>query len=270
MIKQTRALSLLLSLVIVLAIGCHEQGPPADKTAPIQTVTVAAAADLKFALDEIIAAFRAAHPAIHAQVTYGSSGVFYSQLVQHAPFDLYFSADLLYPNRLIELGLADPDSKFVYAVGRIVVWVPAASAIDPAKLGAQSLRHESVRKIAIANPEHAPYGRAAVAALQKLGLYESVKDRLVYAENVAQTAQVIESGAADIGIIALSLAVAPALKDKGRYWEIPLAAYPRIEQGGVILSWARHPNAVRELRDYVMAPAGKAVLRRYGFSPPGE
>jgi molybdate transport system substrate-binding protein len=127
-----------------------------------------------------------------------------------------------------------------------------------------------VRKIAIANPEHAPYGRAAVAALQKLGLYESVKDRLVYAENVAQTAQVIESGAADIGIIALSLAVAPALKGKGRYWEIPLAAYPRMEQGGVILSWARHPNAARELRDYIMAPPGQAVLRRYGFSLPGQ
>src|SRR2546425_10841928 len=126
MIKQTRALSRLLSLVILLAIGCHKQGPSADKTDPVETVTVAAAADLKFALDEIIAAFRAARPAIQAQVTYGSSGVFYSQLVQHAPFDLYFSADLLYPNRLVGLGLAAADTKFVYSRGRIGGSFPAA------------------------------------------------------------------------------------------------------------------------------------------------
>ncbi len=270
MIKRTWAHVRLVLLAIGLVAGCHKPGAPGGKTDAAQTVNVAAAADLKFALDEIVAAFQEAHPTIQVHATYGSSGVFYSQLVQHAPFDLYFSADVLYPNRLIESGLAAANTKFVYAVGRIVVWVPATSAIDPARLGAQSLLDPSVRKIAIANPQHAPYGRAAVAALQKLGAYEAVRARLVYAENVAQTAQFIENGAADIGIIALSLAVAPALKEKGRYWEIPLDAYPRIEQGGVILSWARHPKAAQELRDYVLSPTGAAVLRRYGFFLPGE
>src|SRR6185503_10066402 len=106
--------------------------------------------------------------------------------------------------------------------------------------GIESLKHPSVRKIAIANPEHAPYGKAAVAAMQKLGIYEAVKDKLVFGENIAQTAQFVDSGAADIGIIALSLAVAPAMKGKGRYWEIPLDAYPRLNQGGVILPWAKN------------------------------
>jgi len=231
-------------------------------------LNIAAAADLKFALDELVAEFRHAHPDIAITTTYGSSGNFYAQLRNRAPFDLYFSADIDYPRKLAEEGLALDDDVFLYAVGRIVVWVPSNSPIRVDALGIQALRAPSVRTIAIANPQHAPYGRAAVAAMQSLGVYASVAPRLVYGENIAQTAQFVESGAADIGIIALSLAIAPQLRDQGRYWEIPFDAYPRMEQGGMIMRWTREPSAARELKGFILNTHGREVLRRYGFFLP--
>jgi molybdate transport system substrate-binding protein len=233
-------------------------------------IRVAAAADLKFALDEIIESFHRQHPDIKAEVTYGSSGNFYAQLSNRAPFDIYFSADVDYPRKLIEQGLADRETEFLYAVGRIVVWAPRRSTIDLGRLGIRALLDPSVRKIAIANPKHAPYGRAAEAAMRKLGVYEQVQERFVYGENIAQTAQFIQTGAADVGIIALALALAPALRHEGRHWEIPLDAYPRMDQGGVILPWAKDMAAAKALRTFVLAPEGKAVLRRYGFFLPGD
>src|SRR5262249_39922487 len=156
-----------------------------------------------------------------------------------APFDLYLSADIDYPRKLMESRLALQESEFVYAVGHLVVWVPNGSKLDLDRLGIRAVADPSVKKLAIANPKHAPYRRAAEAALKKFGIYDDVKDRLVLGENIAQTAQFVESGSADVGIIALSLALAPAMRDKGRYWTVPLDAYPRLEQGGVILSWAK-------------------------------
>jgi len=248
--------------------ACRQTG--SDESKARQTVTIAAAADLKFALDEIALEFKRARPDIKVRISYGSSGNFYSQLAQRAPFDIFFSADVSYPMRLIEAGLADASTQFTYATGRIVVWTLKSSPLDLPRMGLEAFKHSSVRKIAVANPEHAPYGKAAIDALQKLGIYGSVRERLVYGENVAQTAQFIESGAADIGIIALSLALGPSLKEKGRFWEIPLDAYPRMQQGGVILTWAKHRKAAQELRAFVLSPAGQSTLRRYGFSPPNE
>lgn len=235
-----------------------------------RTLSVAAAADLRFALDDMLVAFRARHPGIQVRVTYGSSGNFFAQLSNRAPFDIFFSADLDYPRQLVAQGLAEKATVFLYAVGRIVVWVPRRSAVDLEGRGIQALLDPSVRKVAIANPQHAPYGRAAVAAMTTLGVYEQVQDRLVYGENIAQTAQFIHTGAADIGIIALALALAPALRDAGRYWEIPLDAYPRMDQGGVILSWAKDMEAAQALRAFVLGPEGKAILRDYGFFLPRE
>src|SRR5439155_21360664 len=134
-------------------------------------------------------------------------------------FDLFFSADMEYPRRLIEQGLALPESAFLYGIGHLVVWVPRDSSLDVERLGLQALLDPSVRKIALANPKHAPYGRAAEAALKPAGLYDKVQARLVYGENVAQTAQFVETGSADVGLIALSLALAPALRGQGRYGE---------------------------------------------------
>jgi len=231
---------------------------------------IAAAADMRFAMDEVIGAFRQKYPTVRVEVTYGSSGNFYAQLSNHAPFDIFFSADVDYPHRLIREGAALADTEFLYGIGRLVVWVPRASSIDVEKLGMQSLLDASVKKIAIANPSHAPYGRAAMDAMKSMGVYDQVKDRIVFGDTVMQTAQFAESGGADIGLISHSLALAPTFRDKGRYWEVPAGAYPPREQGGVILSWARDKSAAQALRDFVLGERGKAILRRYGFGLPGE
>jgi molybdate transport system substrate-binding protein len=233
-------------------------------------VRLAAAADLKFALQDVVQEFARAHPDIRVKVTYGASGNFFAQLSNRAPFDLFLSADMDYPRKLIDAGLADKDSAFVYAVGHLVLWVPNASPLDLDKLGVRAVLDPSVKKLAIANPRHAPYGRAAEAALKKLSLYDTAKDRLVFGENIAQTAQFVGTGAAEAGLIALSLALAPTMRDKGRFRDVPLDSYPRLEQGGVILSWAADRAAADAFRNFLNGSEGKAVLKRYGFSMPGE
>jgi len=256
---------LFLVLLGLALLGCKSSTAGEQAQRAVETVRVASASDLKFALDELSAEFRKAHPAIELEITYGSSGNFYAQLSQRAPFDVFFSADLSYPERLVQAGLGVPDTQFKYGVGRIVIWVPKGSPVDPQRLGIAALNEPAVRKIAIANPEHAPYGKAAVSAMQKLGVYDDVKDKLVLGENISQTAQFVESGSADAGIIAMSLALAPAMKEKGRYWEVPLDTYPRLVQGGVVMSWAKHPKAARELRAFVLSGAGKRILKKFGF-----
>jgi molybdate transport system substrate-binding protein len=243
------------------------QKPPASVP---REVRVAAASDLKFALADVVAAFAQVHPGVAVKVTYGSSGNFYTQLTSEAPFDLFLSADLEYPRKLVEQGRAVEGTEFEYAVGRLVVWVPNGSPLDLDKLGLRSVAEPGVKKIAIANPRHAPYGRAAEAALKHSGVYDQVKDRLVLGENIAQAAQFVESGAADVGLIALSLAVAPNLKERGRYWEVPADNYPRLDQGGVELTWAKDKAAARWLRDFIKGAHGREILRKYGFRLPGE
>jgi molybdate transport system substrate-binding protein len=231
-------------------------------------LSVAAAADLEFALDELVAEFQTNQPAVIVKVTYGSSGNFYAQLQNKAPFDLFLSADVAYPRKLAEAGLALDTNVFLYAVGRLVLWVPNHSQVDLEKLGMQALLAASVKKIAVANPEHAPYGRAAVAAMKSLGVFDQAEPKLVYGENIAQTAQFAQSGAADIGIIALSLAVAPPMREAGRFWTVPLASYPRMAQGGIILKDTKAAAASRVFRDFILGSHGRQVLKRYGFSLP--
>jgi len=241
-------------------IFCLLSAACARRAAP-HKVAIAAAADLNFALEEVSREFRSAHPDVDLETAYGSSGNFYAQIRNQAPFDVFLSADVEYPRKLVEDGIGARDSLFVYAVGRIVVWVPAASPLDPST----ALRATSVRHVAIANPGHAPYGRAAEAALRSLGLYDSVAGKLVLGENVAQALQFVQSGAAEVGIVALSLALAPPVRGQGRYWEVPGAAYPKIEQGGVIL---KDSKAARELRAFLLGAGARRILKEYGFSLP--
>lgn len=262
-----RTVRVTLFLLVGLSAAGYQR--PAE-AAEARTLRVAAAADLKVAFADIVAAFQRQNPDVRIEVTYGSSGNFYSQLSSRAPFDLFLSADLDYPRRLVEQGLAAPNSEFSYAVGRLVLWVRKASPIAVEKLGIEALLDHSVRKIAIANPRHAPYGRAAEAAMKKLGLYENVKDKLVYGENIIQTAQFVESGAADIGLISHSLASAAPLRDEGRSWEVPADSYPSLEQGGVILSWAQDRQTAEALRSFIVGDSGKEILHRYGFRSPSE
>lgn len=251
-------------LVVVLAVagGC---GRPASGARG--RVRVAAAADLNVALPALVARFRETHE-VDVAIAYGSSGTMYAQLLNQAPFDMFFSADLKYPRQLAARGLTLPDSEFAYAVGRLVVWTPAASPLDVERRGLEALADASVTHVAIANPDHAPYGKAALAALRAAQLYDRVQPKLVYGENVAQALQFAGSGAAEAGIVALSLALTPSLKDRARWSEVPLGLYPRMEQGGAILKWAADADAARALRAFTISDAGRAILRQYGFSLP--
>lgn len=260
---MTRLLACALAVAAAGFVACRQSSGGAAQ------VRIAAASDLRFALDELVAGFRAEHAGLDVSVSYGSSGAFFSQLVNEAPFDLFLSADVEYPRELARRGLTRPGSEFAYAVGRLALWVPSASSIDVGGLGMRALDAPGVSRIAIANPEHAPYGRAAVSAMRAAGVHERVESALVYGENVSQALQFVQSGSAQIGIIALSLAVSPTVAQDGRFWEVPPELYPRIEQGGAILRWAADPDAARLLQQFLLGETGRAALERYGFLPPG-
>ena len=229
-------------------------------------IRVAAAADLKFAMDDLAERFEK-QTGIKVHVTYGSSGNFFSQMQNGAPFDLFFSADIEYPKKLDAAGVAERGTLYEYAVGQIVIWTPANATVDVTRLGWNALLDPSVEKIAIANPDHAPYGRAAVAALQKAGIYEQVKTKLVYGENISQAAQFVQSGNAQAGIVAMSLAVSPAMRD-GKQWVIPAEMHPPIEQGAIILKDAKNKEAAKAFLDFVKSSVGRSTLAKYGFKLP--
>lgn len=246
-------------LVLALLAGC---GAGAQAGAPVP-VRVAAAADLQPALDELAGLV---DDEVELAVTYGSSGTFLQQIVNGAPYDLYLSADLDLPRQVVERGLASPDDLFGYAVGRLVVWTPDGSPVDPSA-GLPVLADARVRTVAVANPRHAPYGRAAMAALRRTGMEDAVAPKLVLGENVAQAAEFVRSGNADAGVVALSLVLSEPLRGIGRWSEVPPDAFPTLEQGGVVLSRAADPEAARHVRDLLLGHAGRAVLARYGFRP---
>lgn len=186
------------------------------------------------------------------------------QIQNGAPFDIFFSANLDYPHKLEAAGLTEPGSYYQYARGKIVIWIPSDSKLDLSS-GMKALLDPSVKKIAIANPQHAPYGQAAVAAMQRDNIYDKIKDKFVLGENISQTASFVVSGAADVGIVALSLAVSPNMKGKGRYIEVPVGEYPPIEQACVIVRSSKNKEAAREFLAFVKTPAMAYVLRSYGF-----
>ena len=232
-------------------------------------LTVAAAANLGPALREISANFEKSS-GTHVELAFGASGNLAMQIENGAPFDVFFSADMDYPRSLEAKGAAAPGSLAVYATGKLVLWVTNASGIDLDQLQPQMLLLESVHKIAIANPQHAPYGKAAVEFLRKAGLYDRVAAKFVLGEDVAQTAEFVRSGNADVGIISLSLALAPAMKERGKYREIAADLYTPIRQAGVILKHAKNPSAAAKFLAYVRSAEAAAVLARYGFEPPAE
>jgi molybdate transport system substrate-binding protein len=246
----------------LLAAGC------AGAASRPQKITVAAAADLQFAMPEIVRQFHQENPQTEVGVIYGSSGNFAAQIRAGAPFDLFLSADVEYARQLAQDGFAAADSLFRYAVGRIVVWAPSSSGMDVAQLQARALNAPTVQHVAIANPLHAPYGRAAEAALRSLGVYDAVQPKLVLGENIAQTLAFVQSGAAQVGIVAMSLAVAPAVRGQGSYWEIPQSAYPEIQQAGTILSRGRGSQAAARFRAFLLSAPARRILTQYGFAIP--
>lgn len=233
-----------------------------------QDVSVAAAADLQFAMQDIAARFKK-ETGKEVMISYGSSGNFFQQLQNGAPFDMFFSADLGYAKKLEDAGLTQPGSYYEYAQGKIVIWARKESKVDLSS-GVQALLNPSITRIAVANPQHAPYGRAAVDAMQKAGVYEKVKDKLVLGENISQTASFIVSGSADVGIVALSLALSPNMKDTGRYVEVPSNTYQPIEQACVILKSSKNKETAVRFLSFLKSPAVAEILEKYGFGVPSH
>lgn len=229
-------------------------------------IRIAAAADLRFAMAEVVSLFKKRHPNDSIEVAYGSSGKFHTQIQNGAPYDLFFSADIALPEKLAEQGLAMTPVR-PYGLGRIVIWWPRGGG---GLLTLADLGRPDIRRIAIANPRHAPYGQRAVEALQAAQIWSVVENRLVYGENIAQTAQFVQTGNADVGIIALSLAVAPEFIENGQYSLIPADLHQPLLQGFVILKRADGKVLAHTFADFFAEPDVRHILRRYGFASPAK
>jgi molybdate transport system substrate-binding protein len=228
---------------------------------------VAAAADLSSALKDIGDGFEK-KTGIHLKLSFGASGALTQQIENGAPFDEFFSADMDYPRQLVRDGQADASTLYQYAVGKLVLWVPADSPLDVEHKGMDVLLHPSVKKISVANPQHAPYGRAAVEALKHAGLYDRLASKIVMGENISQAAQFAESGNTQAGFIALAHAVAPAMTSRGKYWEIPADYYAPLAQGVVVISRSPHKKEAEQFLEYIRTNVVREIFRKYGFTLP--
>jgi molybdate transport system substrate-binding protein len=234
--------------------------------AKAQEIRVAAASDLQFALPEIIAAFQNQNPTLKVTASYGSSGRFDAQIRQGAPFDVFFSADDRYTMLLEKDGFLEPNSRKMYAIGRVVVWVANRLKLNVEKLGAKVLLEPGIQRIAIANPEHAPYGMAAISLLEFYGL--QILPKLVYAENIAQAAQIALAGA-DAGILALSVVKNTTMQNAGTYWLAPLNAHTRLNQQYAIVK-SRASLAVKAFYAFIQTINTRKILNKYGFQIPAN
>lgn len=229
------------------------------------TVAVAAASSLRAPLDEIAAAFRQAHPGTEVRVSYGASGTLVAQIANGAPFDLLLSADDVSPRKLVETGAAVAESVTRYATGRLVLWLPEGSPSSP-QAGLDVLRDPAIRRVAIANPAHAPYGRAAEEALRASGLLDAVRPKLVLGEDAAQAAQFAERGNADAALLPLSIALSPRLR-AGRYQEVPATLHAPLDQEAVVTARGRRNVAAAALLRFVTGEEGRRILARWGLGP---
>jgi len=225
--------------------------------------TIAAASDLRYALDDVIAEYRRSHPDHEPTVLYGSSGKMTTQIMNGAPYDIFFSADISFPERLKAAGFTATDPA-VYAIGRIVIW---SNTIDASGLTLQDLGDGSIRRIAIAQPSHAPYGLRAQEALESVGVWDKVQGKLVFGENIAHTAQMVESGAAEVGIIALSLAKFPSLAKHGHHL-IDEARHNPLTQGYIVTKRGGSKPAVMNFAKFMETDEAHEIMERYGFVMP--
>jgi molybdate transport system substrate-binding protein len=248
--------------------GCHVAAVAwlAATTAAAQTLSVAAASDLQAALPAIAARFET-HSGQKVALTFGSSGNFFTQIQNGAPFDVLLSADVEYPRELERSGHAERGSLYTYAAGHIVLWTRTDSGID-VRPGLAVVASPKVRRIAIANPAHAPYGRAAVAALRHEHLYEQVEDKLVRGENISQAAQFVQSGNADVGIVALSLALAPGMNGGGTFVEIPESFYSPIDQAAIVVAASKQKASAHEFVRFLTTAESVGILETFGFARP--
>jgi len=238
---------------------------PLALAAPVDThITVAAAADLHQALDEVVAAYRHDHPDSRIDVTYGSSGNLLTQIEQGAPFEIFFSADSSYPQQLAEHGKAS-GAPVPYALGHLVMW---SASIDMKGVQVADLAQAKFGRIAIANPQHAPYGKRAEQALRAAGIWDQVQSRLVFGDNIAQTAQFAQSGNAQVGLVAESLVMGSSAK--GSFAAVPPSLYEPLKQSFVITRRGAGNALAQDFARYVQSAPAKAILSRYGFELPAD
>lgn len=261
--SRSRYLTLFIALLCLAGLGMPKTVLAGEK------ITIAAAADLSFAMNEIVALFKKQHPTAQVQVIYGSSGKFFTQIQQGAPYDLYFSADIAYPRELKAKGFGGSEVS-TYAFGRIVLWSARLGPKLPKRstMSLKDLSDPSIRKIAIANPKHAPYGKRAEEALKAAGVWDKVKAKLIYGENVAQTAQFVQSGNAEVGIIALSLALSPPLLKQGSYVLIPEVLHQKLEQGYILTGRAAQNPLAKSFSTFMQGKNAEKIMGRYGFVLP--
>ncbi|WP_297887122.1 molybdate ABC transporter substrate-binding protein [Sulfurihydrogenibium sp.] len=254
-----KVLSLLLTLILGIKVYAGE-------------ITVYAAADLTYAFDEILKVYKQKYPQDTVKTIFGSSGKGYTQVLNGAPYDVFFSADMSYVEKLKQQGLTASDIK-PYAIGRIVLWTRKDSGIDVSK-GINVVLDPKVKKIAIANWEHAPYGVAAKQCLEHYKLFDKVKDKLVLGENISQTAQFVETGAADIGFLALSIAKSDKLQKQGIYYLLPANCHNEIKQGYAILKHATKDKetfeTAKRFYEFIQTNEARKIFIKYGFVLPGE
>lgn len=232
-------------------------------------IKVAAASSMKLVFEEIAKEFHDENPGIKVKLSFGSSGNFFSQIVHGAPYDVFFSADTNYPRQLVKEGKSLGDTPVaLYAIGRIVLWVPDSVGLNVKKEKSATLLNSKIIKIAIANPKHAPYGRAAIEWMNKTGIYSQVKSRFVLGENISQATQFVHTQAAQAGIIARSLVANPEMKSTGSFWEIPTDEHSPIEQGFIILKGTQNPLVAGSFAEFVTGPKGSRILKKYGFNIP--
>jgi molybdate transport system substrate-binding protein len=232
--------------------------------APLEPIKVAAASDLSFAFKDVGAAFEKAQGRA-VVFSFGSTGLLEKQIAEGAPFDVFAAANVSFADDAVAAGACGADSKTMYATGRIVLFAPKGAALVPKAVG--DLTDARVTKIAIANPDHAPYGKAAREALQRAGVWDRVQPKVVYGENVQQTLQFAQSGNADVAIVALSLATVTP----GEWTEVPAELHDPIDQALVVCKNGKAgADAGKAFVAFVQSPGGRAVMRKYGFLLPGE
>jgi len=240
---------------------------PARAAPAARTLAVAAAASLKGAAEELRRAFEAEQPGVEVAITFGASGAFFALIRGGAPFDLFLSADREYPRKLVAAELGAPADERVYAVGRLAAWLPAGSTVALERKGLAALTDPAVRRIALANPAVAPFGRATEAALKAAGVLEAVKEKLVLGTSAAQAAQFATTGAADVAFLPLSLTFGRELSG-GQVVLVPQALYPPIEQSGLVLAAAKEPALARAFLAFLAGARGRAILASHGYGLP--
>jgi molybdate transport system substrate-binding protein len=255
MIRRT-----LLALLVLMAA-------PAQAQAAGKTLSVAAAANLKAAAEELKRGFEAEQQGVEVSLTFGASGTFFAQIQSGAPFDLFLSADREYPAKVIAAGLAAAADERSYAFGKLVAWLPPGSTLDLEQRGLPALMNPAVKHVAIANPAVAPFGRATEAALEAAGVLDAVKDKLVLGTSVNQAAQFATTGAADVAFLPASLTFGKEFSS-GQVVPVSEALYPKIEQSGIVLSAAKEPALARAFLAFITGENGRAILGKYGYGLP--